>query len=85
MALNRNSSKKYEMVVDALSEKKGGFTREDIIDRVGISSGGGLTKILNNLVLSGFVRVTGFYWIARSAGNEAGRRKFYKQLSVRSE
>ena len=56
-----SNSEKCEMVVDALSEKTGGFTREDIIDRIGISSGGELTKILNNLVLSGFVRVTGFY------------------------
>ena len=55
------NSEKYEKVVAALSEKRGGLTRDEIIEKTGLSSGGDLSKILDNLALSGFVRVNGFY------------------------
>ena len=55
------SSEKYITVVTALGEKKSGMTRAEIIERTGLPTGGELSKVLNNLVLSGFVRVTGFY------------------------
>ena len=48
-------------IVSALSEKLGGLTRLEIIEKTGLSSGGELTKILDNLILSGFVRVSNFY------------------------
>ena len=51
----------YVAVVEALSEKKGGLTRSEICDRVGISKGGDISKILKNLTLSGFVVVCDFY------------------------
>ena len=56
-----SNSEKYEAVVEALSTKKYGMTRDEIISKTGICSGGDLSTILNNLILSGFVRATGFY------------------------
>ena len=55
------NSEYYVAVVEALSEKKGGLTRGEICDRVGISKGGDISKILKNLSLSGFVAVCDFY------------------------
>lgn len=55
------NSDDYIKVVSALSEKLGGLTRLEIIEKTGLSSGGELTKILDNLILSGFVRVSNFY------------------------
>lgn len=51
----------YEKVVEVLSDRIGGLTRDEIIQKTGMTSGGDLSKILKNLVLSGFVRVHGFY------------------------
>lgn len=55
------NSDDYIKVVSSLSEKLGGLTRLEIIEKTGLSSGGELTKILDNLILSGFVRVSNFY------------------------
>ncbi|MBO4393104.1 MAG: AAA family ATPase [Spirochaetales bacterium] len=56
-----SNSESYIRVVEALSSKTGGLTRNEIIEIIRNPSNGDLTKILNDLVLSGFVRVTGFY------------------------
>ena len=56
-----SNSDSYIRVVEALSRKRGGLTREEIIGEISKPSGGDLTKILNDLILSGFVRVSGFY------------------------
>ena len=50
----------YIKVAEVLSTKRGGLSREELISVIGKPSGGDLSKVLNNLVLSGFVRVTGF-------------------------
>ena len=42
-------------IVRALAKKWKGLTRREIIDQSGLSDGGGLTKILNELVRSGFI------------------------------
>ena len=55
------NSDQYIKVVEALSEKKRGLTRNEIIERIKSPANGVLTAILNNLVYSGFVRVSGFY------------------------
>lgn len=55
------NSEYYVAVVEALSEKKGGLTRNEICEKTGSSKGGDMSKILNNLVLSGFVVVCDFY------------------------
>lgn len=55
------NSDDYIKVVSVLSEKIGGMTRTELIEKTDLSSGGELTKIIDNLVLSGFVRISGFY------------------------
>jgi AAA+ ATPase superfamily predicted ATPase len=46
----------YMKVVKALASKNKGMAREEIIHSAGIMNGGGLTKILSELELSGFIR-----------------------------
>ena len=53
--LYRNSDK-YVKVVAALGSKTKGLTRDEIISSTGLSSGGGLTQILEELELCGFIR-----------------------------
>ena len=43
-------------VVEAISERNYGKTREDIIDATGLTVGGGLSKVLSELIISGFIR-----------------------------
>ena len=50
------NSKNYVEVVTALSSKTKGLTRDQIVQVTGLTSGGGLTKILNELELCGFIR-----------------------------
>lgn len=56
-----SNSDSYIKVVEALSAKNCGLTRNEIIKESKLPSNGELTKILNNLVASGFVRVSTFY------------------------
>lgn len=56
-----------------MSKKRSGFTRKEISELAKIPSNGTLTKILNNLVSSGFVRVTNMF------GNK--KRDTYYELS----
>ncbi len=51
----------YISVVYELSKKKNGMTREEISGATGIKLGGALTKIIKNLVDSGFVRENQFF------------------------
>ena len=55
------NSDRYIQVVEALSEKKMGYTRKELSEKTGIALNGNLTKILDNLINSGFVRASGFY------------------------
>ena len=50
------NSELYIKVVTALCSKIKGLTRDEIIKESGMSSGGGLTKILEELELCGFIR-----------------------------
>ena len=50
------NSEQYLKVVEALSKKRGGLTRSEISQETGHSLNGNLTKILENLVNSEFVR-----------------------------
>lgn len=56
-----SNSDSYIKVVEALSTKTSGLTRGEIVYRAGLKNNGDLSKILKDLVLSGFVRVSGFY------------------------
>ena len=55
------NSANYVKVVEKLSEKPGGMTRKEIAQTTGIGESGILTATLNNLHLSGFVRISTFY------------------------
>jgi AAA+ ATPase superfamily predicted ATPase len=48
---------KYTEVVEVISRKKSGLTREEIKTMVGFPDGGNLTRILNELAESGFIRM----------------------------
>ncbi|MBQ7183309.1 MAG: AAA family ATPase [Clostridia bacterium] len=48
-------------VAQALSGKTGGMTRSELSAKTGITDNGNLTRILNNLIASDFVRVSRFY------------------------
>lgn len=56
-----SNSENYVRVVKALSEKTGGLTRTEISEKTGMPANGDLTQIMNNLISSGFVRISGFY------------------------
>lgn len=56
-----SNSENYIKVVQALSEKKEGLSRQELTERTGLSYNGDFTKILGNLVSSGFVRISSFY------------------------
>jgi uncharacterized protein len=49
------SSEKHETVVKALANKPNGMTRNEIVATCHLASGGGLTKILDELSESGFI------------------------------
>ena len=50
------NSENYIKVVTALGSKTKGLTRDEIISEAGLSSGGGLTQIMEELELCGFIR-----------------------------
>jgi uncharacterized protein len=53
-ALFENSSK-HEEIVKSLALKPGGLSREEIINNCNLSTGGGATRLLNELAESGFI------------------------------
>lgn len=55
------NSENYIKVIEALSSKNGGLTRNEIMRKTGLASNGMLTTILKNLTASGFIRLSGFY------------------------
>lgn len=67
------NSENYIKVVSALSKKNKGLTRNEIINEIKHPNNGTLSIILDNLVSSGFVRISSFY------GNKS-KEKLY-QLS----
>jgi len=50
------NSERYVKIITALSSKTKGLTREEIVHESGLSSGGYLTQILEELELCGFIR-----------------------------
>ena len=55
------NSENYIKVVEALSHKRGGLTRVEIVEKTKLKGNGDLSAILKNLELSGFIRATNFY------------------------
>ncbi len=56
-----SSSENYTKVVEILSEKRQGYTRSEIAAKTKIVDNNNLTKILRNLVDSGFIRAYSFF------------------------
>ncbi len=56
-----SNSEAYIRIVEALSEKKSGLSRAEIVKKAGMSANGKLTEMLENLKNSGFIRVNAFY------------------------
>ncbi|MBX7226599.1 MAG: AAA family ATPase [Chitinophagales bacterium] len=50
-----DDSEKHRKVIELLSQKKQGMSREELIEKIGIFSGGGISKILEELMESGFI------------------------------
>ena len=55
------NSDSYIKVVSALANKKAGLTRKGISQETGLPFNGKLTSIINNLVDSGFIKLTNLY------------------------
>ena len=55
------NSDQYVGIVEALSKKKNGMTRKEIIDATGLAPNGSLSKMLSNLINSGFIYPFNFY------------------------
>ena len=56
-----SNSPVYIKVVEVLSRRNRGMTREELSRESELPGNGTLTKILNDLELSGFIRITNFY------------------------
>lgn len=56
-----SNSEQYIKIVEALSKKRYGLTREEIIKNTGLPANGVLTKMLSNLEKSGFIRIDDAY------------------------
>ena len=54
-------AERHVAIVRALARKRMGMTRDDIAKASQISNGGGLTKLLNELAVSGFISIYGGY------------------------
>lgn len=51
-----NKAERHEELVELLSKKVYGLTRQQLADQSSMSNGGGLTKVLNELEQSGFIQ-----------------------------
>lgn len=51
-----NKAERHEELVELLSKKASGLTRQQLADQSSMSNGGGLTKVLNELEQSGFIQ-----------------------------
>jgi hypothetical protein len=48
-------------IVEALSKKKSGLTRDEIVKETNLANNGILTRLLNDLEYSGFIRINDFW------------------------
>ncbi|SCY49426.1 hypothetical protein SAMN02910451_02815 [Butyrivibrio hungatei] len=56
-----SNSEQYIKVAEALSEKRSGLSREELVKKTGLPSNGVLTKMLSNLEKCGFIRANKAY------------------------
>ncbi len=55
------NSERYIQIMKCLSQKRSGYTRKEIAEKTGIELNGKLSKTLEDLINSGFVKVSSFY------------------------
>ena len=55
------NSDQYIRIVEALSKKRMGLTRQELLQQLKIADNGKLTEMLNNLESSGFIRLETFF------------------------
>ncbi len=53
-----DKAERHEEIVRALARKRGGLTRQELIDGTSLATGGATTKVLSELVESGFIART---------------------------
>lgn len=56
-----SNSDNYIKIVEALSTKKSGMTRAEIIEKTGLPTNGALSKALRDLESSGFIKISNYY------------------------
>ena len=56
-----SNSDSHIKIVEALSTKKGGLTRNELLQKTGLPANGNFSKMISNLESSGFIRVSNFY------------------------
>ena len=56
-----SNSDSHIKIVEALSTKKGGLTRNELVQKTGLPANGYFSKMISNLESSGFIRVSNFY------------------------
>ena len=56
-----SNSDNHIKIVEALSTKKGGLTRNELVQKTGLPANGNFSKMISNLESSGFIRVSNFY------------------------
>jgi hypothetical protein len=56
-----SNSDSHIKIVEALSTKKGGLTRNELVQKTGLPANGNFSKMISNLESSGFIRVSNFY------------------------
>ena len=56
-----SNGEQYVRIVDVLSRKKSGMTRSELSEKAKVPSNGDLSRILNDLVNSGFVRIMMYF------------------------
>ena len=71
------NSEQYIRIVEQLSKKRMGLTRGEIAEQTKLPANGALSKMLNDLTDSGFVRKYSFY------GKKRGRRCISSRITIR--
>jgi hypothetical protein len=60
------SPEKYMQIIEVLAKKRKGLLREKIVELTGISNGGGLTTMLEELELCGFISINNNFSIPKN-------------------
>lgn len=56
-----SNSDKYVLIAEALSKKRAGLTRDELVEKTNLPNNGLLTRMLENLEYSGFIRINDIF------------------------